>query len=100
MKTVVFHEQARAELHEAMAFYEQQSPGLESDLLIAVEQAVERIQEHPQIAPLYKETTLRSFKLQRFPYAVFYTELEKDIWIVAIAHEKRRPDYWIARKLE
>jgi hypothetical protein len=30
----------------------------------------------------------------------FYAELEEAIWIVAVAHGKRRPDYWRRRRFE
>jgi toxin ParE1/3/4 len=39
-------------------------------------------------------------KVNRFPYLVFYDESDEDIWVAAIAHERRRPDYWRNRKPE
>ncbi len=33
-------------------------------------------------------------------YLIFYTEFEEFIWIVAIAHSKRTPDYWRRRQIE
>ena len=100
MKPITIHSHARAELDEAIAFYEQQKAGLGLDLLSAVEQATERIQQHPHSGPPYKETELRHYIIRGFPYVIFYAELEEAIWIVAIAHEKRRPDYWEKRKPE
>jgi toxin ParE1/3/4 len=44
VKPVIIHSHARAELDEAVAFYEQQRPGLELDLQTAVERASGRIQ--------------------------------------------------------
>jgi toxin ParE1/3/4 len=38
--------------------------------------------------------------MPKFPFLIFYAELEKYIWVVAIAHGKRKPDYWQKRKIE
>ncbi|WP_339378699.1 hypothetical protein [Calothrix sp. NIES-2100] len=38
--------------------------------------------------------------MQRFPYLIFYTELEEVIWVIAIAHSKRKPNYWKQRNIE
>jgi toxin ParE1/3/4 len=44
VKPVIIHSHARAEMDEAMAFYEQQKAGLGLDLQTAVERAIGRIQ--------------------------------------------------------
>ena len=46
---------------------------------------------------LYKNTTFRKHVLKRFSFNLFYQELDEFIWIAALAHQKRRPDYWIDR---
>lgn len=38
--------------------------------------------------------TVRRAHLRGFPYWVMYQEVEGAVVIVAVAHEKRRPDYW------
>ncbi|MBI3327427.1 MAG: type II toxin-antitoxin system RelE/ParE family toxin, partial [Nitrospinae bacterium] len=77
MKPVIIHRQARAELDEAMAFYERQRAGLGLDLQTAVERAIRRIQQHPQVGAPYKATEFRYHVLRRFPYIIFYAELEE-----------------------
>jgi len=100
VKPVIIHSQARVELDEAIAFYERQRVGLGLDLQRAVERAIGRIQQHPQLGAPYKATEFRYYVLRRFPYIIFYAELEEAIWIVAVAHGKRRPDYWRRRRVE
>jgi toxin ParE1/3/4 len=90
---------ASAELDAAIAYYEQQRTGLGSALQAVVERATRRIQQNPSIGGLYKTTELRHLVLRRFPYNLFYMETEDAIWIVAIAHGRRRPDYWRRRKV-
>jgi len=99
VKPVLFHSQARTELEEAIVFYEERELGLGLDLHTAVEQAIGRIQQHPQLGAPYKATGFRHHVVRRFPYIIFYAELEEAIWIVAVAHWKRRPDYWRNRRM-
>lgn len=100
MRPIIVHGKARAELDEAIAYYEQQRAGLGLALQSSIQQAIGRIQQNPQIGAPYKTTEFRHYVVQRFPYIVFYAELEDVIWIVAIAHGKRRPDYWRRRRIE
>jgi hypothetical protein len=38
------------------------------------------------------------FSVKVFPYYVAYLIWNDTIWILAIAHSKRSPEYWIGRK--
>jgi toxin ParE1/3/4 len=98
MKPAVIHVEARAELDEAIAYYESQKPQLGLDLQTAVEHAIEQIRRNPQLGALYKRTDIRYWVLRRFPYVIYYAELEQVIWVVAIAHGRRRPGYWKKRR--
>ncbi len=99
MKPVIIHSQAGEELDKAIAFYEEQQAGLGRDLQMAVERAIGRIQQHPQLGAPYKTTEVRQYVMRRFPYIIFYADTEEAIWIVAVAHAKRRPAYWSRRRL-
>jgi toxin ParE1/3/4 len=97
VKPVVVHSAARAELDEAMGFYESRASGLGLDLETKVVKAVAAIQRHPESWPRHKDTAFRKFFVERFPFTVFYLDLADRIWIVAVAHGSRRPDYWHRR---
>ena len=60
-----------------------------------MEDAERRIQGNPKMYSQYKDTEYRKCLVQGFPYSIFYRELEDCIWIAAVAHQKRRPDYWM-----
>ena len=75
MKPLIFHPDATAELRAAVAYYEQQRPGLGRDLQREVEHATNRIQQHPQSFPQHNEAGLRKCFVRRFPYTIFYLEL-------------------------
>lgn len=87
------------ELAEAMAFYESRAAGLGIDLQEKVKAAFARIQQSSQAWPPHKRGRFRKFFVERFPYVVFYLELQESILIVAIAHASRRPDYWTRRRV-
>ena len=100
MKPVIVHSEAIKELDSAIAYYEDQKVGLGLDFLAEVEQALGKIRQNPNLGAVYKATELSRYVIQRFPFLVFYAELEEFIWVVAIAHGKRRPDYWRKRQIE
>ncbi|MDY7024229.1 MAG: type II toxin-antitoxin system RelE/ParE family toxin [Cyanobacteriota bacterium] len=100
MKSVIIHRQATEELEAAISYYEEQKLGLGLDFLAEVERVIGKIQQNPNLGSPYKTTGLRRYRIQKFPFLVFYTELEESIWIVAIAHGKRKPDYWRQRQIE
>lgn len=99
MKPILFLSEAQAELDEAVVYYERQKAGLGLDLLSAVERALRNIQANPAWGAFYKSTECRHFLVRRFPYVIFYVELEDAMWILAVAHGKRRPDYWRGRRV-
>ena len=100
MKPAVLHDRASAELDEAAAWYERQRPGLGGQFRAAVERTVLRIQEDPQIGQVYEATRFRYCLVRRFPYVVFFCEGEQAIRVLAIAHGRRRPGYWMDRDVE
>lgn len=100
MKAVVFHPRARRELLEAVIYYDEQSVGLGRDLNNRVKLATAAIASHPTYFAFFRSPPFRAARLKRFPYLVIYLDLPDYIWVVAVAHERRRPDYWKHRKPE
>ena len=100
MKSIILHSRAKAELDGAMAFYEKKQVGLGIALNAEVERTLKKIQQSPQLGAPYKSTEYRYSMVRRFSYVVFYLEMESAIWIAAIAHGRRRPDYWKSRRIE
>jgi toxin ParE1/3/4 len=101
IKKVRNEPEAEEELLAAARWYDEKRPGLGDEFLAAVDAAVELIQSHPaggRRAPGVRKTVpARRILLRRFPYAVVYLELERELRILAFAHERRRPGYWKRR---
>lgn len=94
---IQFHSDAEAELVEAALFYENKVNGLGKSFVTDLQNAVAFIQIHPESPPRLGQF-LRKFILKRFPYSIIYQHDEQDIFILAIAHNKRRPGYWKLRQ--
>ncbi len=93
MTRITFHEEAEAEVIEAACYYEERSMGLGHSFLAKLKEAVDEIQANPEACQLVSDEVRRKL-VQRFPYSVLYA-IEKDrIRVMAVAHHKRRPEYW------
>lgn len=94
--TTILHE-AEVELWEAVAYYESRSPGLGLDFQADIEASVHAISQAPDRWPVQGDGT-RRYLTHRFPYVVVYICLRPDhVWIIAVAHCKRKPQYWSDR---
>ena len=92
MPVTILHE-AEVEMWDAVAYYEDKSRGLGLDFEAEVERSVDTVKRFPERWPLREDGT-RRYLTHCFPYLVVYMYLRKRIWIIAIAHCKRRPGYW------
>ncbi|MEZ0266446.1 MAG: type II toxin-antitoxin system RelE/ParE family toxin [Phycisphaerae bacterium] len=90
------HREAKAELKEATAWYSEQLVGLGDELLVEVEQAFRRVRESPYTCAMTREQdpSLRASPVRRFPYRVVFRIRSDESLVVAVAHSRRRPDYW------
>lgn len=91
-----FHEAADAELSEAVAYYDGKALGLGDRFLAEVKAATRYIEQHPEIAPVIDED-VRAKVLVRFPYSLMYVIEEHELYIVAVAHQSKRPGHWADR---
>ena len=94
---VVFHEQAEEELREAAKYYASRREGLGVDFLAEVRGATRILQEHPRLGHAVSRR-VRRLLVRRFPYALICRAEVGRIFILAVAHLKRRPGYWHERK--
>ena len=95
MKPLQISEPASAELTEAIRWYEDRRPGWGARLFAAVTGTMARIESHPEIgSPRLGQPAARQLKVRGFPYLVAYRIRPDDVYVVAVAHAKRRPGYW------
>lgn len=95
--TVWFHPEAEAEHLETVVYYETRRAGLGAHYLLAFEQTLETLRASPRRHRIVHQPDIRRASLARFPLSVIYRETSERIEILAVAHHKRRPAYWMAR---
>lgn len=95
------HEEALGEYRAAANWYEDQRDGLGEAFMNALDAAVESVLDPAVKWSFYggRRTTPQIYtrSVAGFPFKIIYLELEQEILIVAYAHEKRRPGYWLHR---
>lgn len=95
MKPFQLSDPATAELTDAIRWYEQKRTGLGAELFDAIVETIDLIRTHPEIGtPRSTRQPSRQLRVTRFPYSVVYRIRDNDIYVVAVAHTSRRPDYW------
>ncbi|MDE0050858.1 MAG: type II toxin-antitoxin system RelE/ParE family toxin [Rhodospirillales bacterium] len=95
--TIWFHPEAEAEHLETVVYYETRRAGLGAFYLAAFEQVLENVRDSPRRYRIVNEPDIRRVPLARFPLSIIYRETHERIEILAVAHHKRRPAYWMAR---
>jgi plasmid stabilization system protein ParE len=96
VKPTIFHPQADDEFAEAVARYAEIAPGLGDRFYDTIGRLVAEIETAPQLHRPWRHGTRRHFT-REFPYALIYLERPDRIMVLAVAHFKRRPDYWRER---
>ena len=97
MTKVIFSKYAKLELNDATNFYEIEFEGLGQVFKEEVNTSIKRITQYPE-AWSTERGDIRKCLICKFPYKLLYS-IEKDhIFIIAVAHQHRKPDYWIDRE--
>jgi plasmid stabilization system protein ParE len=93
----LFHAAARIEHLDQVAFYESRQKGLGLEYLAEFEDAISRILEGPERYRVVVEPNIRRYRLVRFPFWVMYRVVANTVQILAVAHFRKRPSYWVPR---
>ena len=96
------HPEARAELRSAALWYDEQRSGLGDEFIAEVSVTLDRIGNVPESYPTWPGTRaadplIRKATIQRFPYVIAFERHEQHVLVLAVAHAKRRPLYWLTR---
>jgi len=80
----------------AREWYQARNAEAAEAFMAELDLAIHRIEEAPrQWPPCLAET--RRYLLRRFPFFVVFRETDDRLQILAVAHARRRPGYWIGR---
>ncbi len=94
--------EALDEIAEAAIWYEEQRIGLSVEFLLEMDRALAQIAERPgtfaRLRDVPDDLVIRRALLERFPFGLVFVELPGDkLRVIAVAHTKRRPGYWLRR---
>jgi plasmid stabilization system protein ParE len=96
------HPEARAELRSAALWYEERRAGLGDEFISAIAASLERVRDAPDSYPAWPGTRaesplIRKATTLRFPYVIAFEKHEHHVLVLAVAHAKRKPLYWLTR---
>lgn len=97
MVDFLLHPEAQTDYEDAFRWYRERSEEAAKRFEMDVELALESVRLHPERFARYDEDH-RFALLNRFPYSIIYQHKDEQVYVIAIAHAKRHPDFWKGRK--
>jgi len=96
---VVLLNAADEEMNAAAEHYELNRSGLGDEFLNEVDRGIGLLRTYRYAGHIVNgaDDKLREFALSKFPYRLIYFVRERIITIVSVAHQSRRPGYWVDR---
>ena len=96
MKPALFHPEAQAELTQSARWYNVERRGLGREFRSECRKAISRIRQSPEAFGVLRGN-LRCHLVHRFPFGILYEVQPNEVFIVAVMHLHREPDYWAGR---
>lgn len=92
---------AQSEATQSAIWYDNRQDGLGEEFIDDLQATFEKVAEHPDSFPYLEHyrgaLDVRRCLLKRFPFAVIYLRRPDEILVVAVAHARRNPVYWLSR---
>lgn len=93
---VLIHPLAKAELYEAIEYFESKRPGYGALFRREFEKTLDRVIANPETWQELKPG-VRTCRMRVFRYILLYRFRENEISLFAVAHPSRKPAYWNSR---
>ena len=94
---VTFHSGAFEDARNAWEWYRKKSASAADGFWAELERAVSLLALSPSRWPRHTQGT-RRYVMHRYPFCIVYRVLADDlVHVIAVAHGRRRPDYWRKR---
>ena len=95
---VIFRRQAVEDIVEAAAWYEARAPGLGDQLIDEILDATGRAEKNLELfRVVYREGNIRRVLTDRFPYRIFFSVVDKRLYVHAVLHGARHDRHWTER---
>ena len=89
--------EAGDEYLDAVTYYERRQPGTGARFRIELLATLDRIRNAPRMYRVVYPPDIRQARMDRFPYSVYYREVEDGVEVIAVSHDRQRPGYWLDR---
>ena len=90
--------EAEDEYLDAVTYCERRQPGTGARFRIELLATLDRIRNAPRMYRVVYQPDIRQAPMgRRFPYPVYFREIEGEIEIIAVSHDSQRPGYWLDR---
>jgi plasmid stabilization system protein ParE len=96
MMNIIFLKEAQQEFFESVSRYEAEQTGLGSRFKDEVDRSLRWLAQNSEACRL-SSAGYRRLNLRIFPYYIPYIIRQSNLWVLAIAHASRKPEYWIER---
>ncbi len=90
----LLHPQAAAEHEDQVVYYETRAEGLGRRYHAALRSVLVRVCNGPHRYRLVHAPDVRRAALVGFPFAVFFRTVDDVVQILAVAPNRKRPNYW------
>jgi hypothetical protein len=90
------HDEAILDLRHGARFYNRRRRGLGVEFVLTVDEAIAKIVGAPQRWPRFFGA--QRYLLDRFPYSIIYRAVDRQVQVLAVALQRRRPTYWRHRR--
>ncbi len=93
---VRFHPAAAQEAESAYDWYAARNPAVARGFREELQHAVDAVAENPDTWPRHGRRA-RRYIFPRFPFSLVYVLRTDEVEVIAVAHGRRRPGYWLSR---
>ena len=85
-------------MRDAIIRHETSYSSAMQDFESELESLIGHILEMPRLYQIVRRPDVRrALMRRRFPYSIYYREIENGVEIIALSHHSRQQDYWLDR---
>jgi len=96
-----YHPDAEAEVEATVSWLAERDPLVAERFLDDLERCVQAMRSSPEAFPLWpgvsRRLQLRRCVMRSFSFSVAFVVERDQLFIVAVAHQRRKPRYWAKR---
>lgn len=96
MKQHSLLELAKKEIREAREYYDSIDKNIGRSFVSQISHSLDLIKQNPLAFPAERKN-IRKCLVKKFPYKILYAIEDNNILVLAVMHQKRKPNYWLNR---